>query len=228
MKRSIPGPLASMLSLLALIPLIAACHTAKGATQAEKQAYVIRMKEDTLRELTEPKPELAARIRSAAGYAVFSNVNAGIFIVTNGNGYGVVVNNRTREKTYMRMAELGAGIGMGLRQLRQVFIFHDEGSMASFIEHGLELGGDADATAKAKDRGIVLGSQAGIASGGASMGLSGEAGEAKRGAAGTGVEIYELTSWGVALRANVTGTKYWKDKKLNADPGAFSTASTLP
>ena len=215
MKMSLSRPLVFTLLLFALLPLIAACHTAKGATQAEKRTYVIRMKEDTLKELTRSKPELAPRIRSAAGYGVFSTMNAGIFIVTNGNGYGVVVNNRTREKTYMRMGELGAGVGMGVRQIRQVFIFHDEGSLESFLARGLELGGDADATAKMKKKGIVVGSQAGVASGGASMGLSGEAGAAKRGATGTGIEIYELTNWGVALRANVTGKKYWKDKKLN-------------
>ena len=215
MKTSVLRPLALALPLLALLPLIASCHTAKGATQAEKRAYAIRMKEDTLKELTRSKPELAPRIRSAAGYGVFSTINAGIFIVTNGNGYGVVVNNRTREKTYMRMGELGAGIGMGLRQIRQVFIFHDEDSMQSFIARGLEFGGDADATAKMKKKGIVVSSQAAVASGGASIGLSGEAGAAKRGATGTGIDIYELTNWGVALRANVTGTKYWKDKKLN-------------
>lgn len=32
---------------------------------------------------------------------------------------------------------------------------------------------------------------------------------------GAGVETYVLTEWGAVARANVMGTKYWKDKQLN-------------
>ncbi len=207
--------LALLLSILLLPPFLASCHTAKGETPPDKRTSIIRMKEDALKTLTESDPALAERIRSAAGYGVFSVVNTGIFIVSTGNGYGVVVNNRTRDKTYLRMGELGGGIGMGVKQIRQIFIFLDEGSLDSFVARGIQLGADADATAKAKDKGIALGGAAAVGSGGGSVGAGGEAGGAERVSAGTGMEIYELTNWGLSLRANLTGTKYYDYANLN-------------
>ncbi|MDP3939142.1 MAG: hypothetical protein Q8R92_13540 [Deltaproteobacteria bacterium] len=215
MPESTRPTLPTLLSLLLLPLLLAACHTAKGATPPDKRTSIIQMKEDALKTLTESDPALAARVRSAAGYGVFSVVNTGIFIVSTGNGYGVVVNNRTREKTYLRMGELGGGIGMGVKQIRQIFLFLDEGSLESFIQHGIQLGADADATAKAKKKGIALGGMASVGSGGGGLGAGGEAGGAERVSAGKGIEVYELTNWGLSLRANLTGTKYYDYAHLN-------------
>ena len=55
--------LAMLLSVLLLPLLLAACHTAKGATPPDKRTSTIQMKEDALRTLTESDPALAARVR---------------------------------------------------------------------------------------------------------------------------------------------------------------------
>ena len=39
--------------------------------------------------------------------------------------------------------------------------------------------------------------------------------DSARGATQGGMEIYQFTESGIALQATVSGTKYWKDGKLN-------------
>jgi lipid-binding SYLF domain-containing protein len=210
----------TVLVILATFPLLSACYTAKGSTVAEKRAYTNRMANETLHNLYKADPSTRSRIARAPGYAVISSMESGIFLVGTGNGYGVAVNNRTGKRTYMRKGALGVGIGMGLRNLRTVYIFHSKAALDRFIERGMMVGTDANVTAKAKGKGITAGGQAGLGAGGVSAGLGGEADTGKSGGSeassvGMGVDTYVLTQWGAVARANVMGTKYWKDKHLN-------------
>ena len=170
------------------------CFGPKGSTIPEKQAYVIKTHDKTLEDLYLQKPEVQARVENAAGYGVFSNLGAKVFLLSAGNGFGVVVNNSTGEKTYMRMAEIGAGLGLGLKDFRAVFVFHDEQSLTDFVTKGWKWGGEAEAAAKSGEKG----------------GSALATGEVKR-----GVDVYQFTESGISLSATVSGTKYWRDKKLN-------------
>lgn len=197
------------------LPVLFACHTAKGPTPAAKRDYANDMVKEALDELYKANPGLESRIPKAAGYAVISSMESGIFLVSTGNGYGVVVNNATGKRTYMRKGALGAGIGMGLKNIRTIYIFNTPGALNRFIERGIKVGADAEVAAKAKGKGLVAGGQAAVGAGGAGVGIGGEGGGSGAGAVGTGTETYVLTNWGAVARANVMGTKYWKDKKLN-------------
>ena len=55
------------------------------------------------------------------------------------------------------MGELGVGLGLGAKDYRSVFIFHDKATLDKFINEGWEFGGDADAAAKASDKGMAIG-----------------------------------------------------------------------
>ena len=83
------------------------------------------MKDDTLAELYQKKPETRAMIKNAAGYWVFSNINTQLLIFGSGNGYGVVVDNSTSKKTFMKMAQVGAGLGVAFKDFRAVIIFNN-------------------------------------------------------------------------------------------------------
>ncbi len=179
---------------LMLIPLMAGCLGPKGNTIPEKQAYVINVRNKTLEELYAQKPEVKSRVEKAAGYGVFSNIGTKIFLLATGHGFGVVVNNKTGEKTYMRMAEVGVGLGIGVRDFRAVFVFHDEDSLNQFITSGWQWGGEAEAAAKSGEKGGAATAVENIE---------------------RGVDVYQFTETGVALSATVSGTKYWRDKKLN-------------
>ncbi|MCY4764718.1 hypothetical protein PGO42_13130 [Klebsiella aerogenes] len=48
----------------------------------------------------------------------------------------MVKNSATGKDTYMKMAQGGAGVGMGVKQLRTVLVFHDKDALNTFITKG--------------------------------------------------------------------------------------------
>ena len=179
--------------VLALI-FVASCATPKGATKLEKKKFVLNMHDEALANLYSEKPETKSIINNAAGYAVFSNINANVFLISAGNGYGVAVDNSTIEKTYMKMNLVGIGPGLGVKDIRAVFVFKNKGVFNDFIEKGWEFGGSADAAAKSGEKGRAIGGA--------------EYFEDE-------IIIYQMTEAGVALQATISGTKYQKDNDLN-------------
>ena len=150
--------------------------------------------EETLKKLYDQQPVTKKRVRQAAGYAVFANGNVNLILVSAGSGYGVVVDNSSGRRTYMKMALGGVGLGLGAKDYRQVLLFNTKDAMNKFVDSGWEFGGHADAAAKAGESGGEL---------------SGE------GVIGKDIEAYSMTESGIALQATVAGSKYWKDKDLN-------------
>ena len=197
-------PLALALSLgIALLAGLGGCATPKGATPVEQRAAVLSMHDSVVHELATQRPGFEARLRQAPGYAVFSNLSTKILFLGSGNGYGVVVNNQSRDKTYMRMAEIGAGIGLGIKDWRTVFVFNNPRAMYLFLQDGWDLGGDADAAFK-------------IGSGG---------GQAGDGFIANDVDVYQFTDQGVTLSAMLNGMRFWQDPKLNTGPTTTTTVA---
>jgi len=193
MKKRI---LMTLMAAALAMPAIAGLFSAKGDSADEKRATVRKQRDDILAKLYAAHPETKEKIQKAAGYGTFNNKNMNLFLLSTGHGYGMVVDKSGKE-TFMAMGSLGGGLGIGAKDLSVVFIFKNADVMKQFIESGWQFGGEADATAKAGDKGAAA---------------------AKEGAADTGgnlFEIYQMTDTGVALQATVAGTKYWKDKDLN-------------
>ena len=190
MKKSV----LSFLVVITLLTLISGCGPSKKLSVPERHTIVRNMETETLERLYEEQPATKDKIRKAAGYGVFSNANVNLIFVSAGSGYGVVVDNSTRQRTYMKMALGGIGLGLGAKDYRQVLIFKSKEALKSFVESGWEFGGHADAAAKAGESG-------------------GEA--SSEGAIGADIEAYSMTESGIALQATIAGTKYWKDKDLN-------------
>ena len=180
------------LLIIFIAVLVNGC-AATGKTPAEKRRNILTMKHQVLNDLYQTKPQVKAMIRRAPGYAVFSNANVNMIFASFSGGYGVVRNNRSGKHTYMKMGEVGVGFGLGVKDFRAVFIFHDTKTMNKFIHSGWEFGGHADAAAKADDKGGAIGGEVLI----------------------DNITIYQLTESGLALQATVKGTKYWKDDELN-------------
>jgi lipid-binding SYLF domain-containing protein len=163
-------------------------------SKEEERAEVRKMRDEVLADVYKEKPELKSRIKKAAGYAVFSNLGINVLLLSTARGAGVVVDNASGKETFMKMGSVGAGVGLGVKDFRAVFIFYDETVLKNFVEKGWEFGGQADAAAKSDEKG-------GSAEGSASV--------------QTGMEIYQFTESGLALQATIQGTKYWQDKDLN-------------
>ena len=93
----------------------------------------------------------------------------------------------------MKMAQVGIGFGLGLKDFRAVFIFENKTALDKFVNKGWEFGAHADAAAKSGEKGAAAGGAASFQD----------------------IRIYQFTKSGIALQATIAGTKYWKDDQLN-------------
>ena len=187
-------PLLKGLLAALVLALISSC-TATGLTarnpEVRRQA-ILDLRDEVLTELYALRPDTEAQIFSAVGFAVFSSANVGL-IVNVGGGVGILRNNRTGEDTYLRMGEVGVGVGGGVTDIRLVIVFHSEDALERFTEVGFTLGGEADAAARAGELGAAIGAEA-IAD---------------------NVTVYQITASGLALQASVQAARYWYDPDLN-------------
>jgi lipid-binding SYLF domain-containing protein len=177
---------------LVIVFILSSCATTSGTTPQTKRQAVLAMKNETLSDLYKVNPGAKAEIAKAPGYAVFSNVNINVIFASFGGGYGVVLH-KGAKPVYMKMGEVGIGFGLGVKDFRAVFIFHDKATLTKFVNSGWEFGAQADAAAKAGDKGAAVGGEVVL----------------------DGITIYQLTESGLALQATIKGTKYWKDDSLS-------------
>ena len=167
---------------------------ALGASKAEEQAEVRKAAQEALTAVYKVQPSARKAVESAAGYAAFSNFGMKILIAGGGSGEGVAVNNKTKAMTYMKMAELQAGLGFGIKKFQLVWVFETEKAINDFVNSGWEFGAQATAAAKAGDKGAAYQGAVAVA---------------------PGVWLYQLTEKGLALELTAKGTKYYKDGDLN-------------
>lgn len=179
--------------LLVVAGLLGACTTISSGTLDERRANVLRMKDRAISDIAQSQPSVKDRIKRASGYAVFSNANVNLIFASFSGGYGVVHNNLDNSDTYMRSGEAGIGLGLGAKDLRVLMIFKTPTALDRFVESGWLFGAQADATAKATDKG----------------------GEAAAQVVADDIEIYQVTEAGLALQATIKGSKFWKDSELN-------------
>ena len=167
---------------------------AKEPSKKELQADVRKMAKETLSKLYKIQPGAKKAIETSAGYGVFSNFGMKIFFFGGGKGKGVVINKKDNKETFMKMVEAQAGLGLGAKKFRQVWVFKSQKALSDFINSGWEFGGQGTAAAKVGDQG---GDVAGAI------------------AVDVDILLYQLTDEGLALELTAKGTKYYKDDKLN-------------
>ncbi len=188
MQRAMLGFLALFMALV-----LNGCATTGATTEDQKRQAILKMKQEVLSDLYKAHPGAKSKIAGAPGYAVFSNANINVVLASFSGGEGVVRDNASGKHTFMKMGEIGIGFGLGVKDFRAVFVFHDRDTMRHFVTNGWEIGAHADAAAKAGEKGAAVGGEILL----------------------DGVTIYQLTESGLALQATVKGTKYWRDSELN-------------
>ena len=133
-------------------------------------------------------------VADALGYAVLTNIGLNPFVTGASAGEGVVGDRVGNREVFMKMVEVQAGLGFGIRRVKSVFVFTNPESLRGFIESGWDLGG----------QGTVA----------VSNGTDGNAFQRAL-SASPGVWIYQLTGRGLAVELAAKGTKYYKDDELN-------------
>jgi len=179
--------------LLGATLLTAGFASAKDSPDQQRDK-IRKMAATTLEDLYKLQPASQAAVQKSAGYAVFNNMGTNLLLLSTARGAGVAVNTRTKHDTFMKMISAGAGLGIGVKDYRVIFIFETDQAMAKFVDSGWAGEAQADAAAKAGK------------SGGAFSGATQVA---------PGVWVYQITKNGLALQLTLQGTKYSKDKDLN-------------
>jgi hypothetical protein len=107
---------------------------------------------------------LRARHLGSAGCPGFrcvvsrSNLGTNLFLLSTARGSGIAVNSKTKQETFMKMISAGAGLGVGVKDYRVVFVFETEPALSNFLDSGWSGSGQADAAAKTSKSGAALGS----------------------------------------------------------------------
>ena len=180
--------------LVAFACTLALLGHAADAKKAKEQKQIRDTAAKTLSQLYKANPESKAAVEGAYGYAVFNNMGVKILMAGSGKGKGLAVNNKTKKETFMKMLELQAGLGFGVKKFNVVFVFDHEKAFNGFVNSGWEFGGQANASAKNGDKGGSLSGAASVSD---------------------GVWMYQMTDKGLSAEITAKSTKYSKDDDLN-------------
>ena len=161
----------------------------KSMKQDSKAAKLDNTAEESLLTLFAENPKTRELYLRSYGWAVFDNLKLALG-VSGGGGNGVAVVRATGEKTYMKMGTAGIGVGLGVKKYQVVFFMQDSQTFDQFVDKGWQ----ADAGAGA---------------------VAGKAGVEVMTDFVNGLAVYQLTESGLMANADIAGTKYWQNKKLN-------------
>jgi lipid-binding SYLF domain-containing protein len=152
------------------------------------------MAHESLAALYEVQPAARYAIEHAAGYGAFSTFGIKIFFAGGTTGKGVVVNRRTHRDVFMKMLQVHAGLGFGVKKDRLIFVSETQQGLQSFVTKGWEFGGQASAAAMVADRGGTFAGAVSVM---------------------PGVYLYQLTETGLSASLTLGATKFFKDEDLH-------------
>jgi len=147
--------------LLCLILSMSGCASIPGKTGQEQAQDIDALVERTLADLYKQEPKTKEHIADSVGYVIMSGNITKVPMVGAGSGYGVAIDNKTGEKTYLEITEFDVGGGWGARSLRPVIIFQDEKKFKVFIKGVWNMKAGAEAAAKVKETGAAGGAGSG-------------------------------------------------------------------
>lgn len=201
--------LASVTFLFASAPVLAEAPKQEVANQEESATSSLsaqdqqkardsirKMRDETLQRLYKAHPKARDEIRKSVGYAVFDASQSNIILLVTGHGAGVAVDNSTQQETFMKMARLGTGPGIGYKSYKQVLIFKDKTLFKTFGTVGADVSASGDATLKREG-----GGDGAVLDGTVSFNPL--------------LSVYQMTDRGAMLQANWGGVGYFPDADLN-------------
>jgi lipid-binding SYLF domain-containing protein len=185
-------------SLLTLFPLSSFAQFSNifgnDKTVAEQRQEILKKSDDTLKALYQVQPNAKELIAKSVGYATFSNFGMKILIAGGGTGSGVVIDKAPSKTVFMNMAEVQAGLGLGIKSFQNVFVFQTQSALNDFVNSGWTFGGQVTAAAKYEANGNAYQDASVVA---------------------PGVLMYQLTDSGIAAEITGKGSKYYKNTDLN-------------
>ena len=183
-----------VITCMLVVALLSAVAYGGEDDNEKKREKSRKMATQTLQDLYKLQPTTQAAIQKSAGYAVFNNMGTNLLLLSTARGSGIAVNTQSKQETFMKMISAGAGLGVGVKDYRVIFVFENDKALKQFLDSGWSGSAQADAAAKAGKSGAAYSGAAEVA---------------------PGVWVYQITKNGLALQITLQGTKYYKDDDLN-------------
>jgi lipid-binding SYLF domain-containing protein len=161
----------------------------KSLKKESKRLKIDEMSEALLEDVMNTNWKAEELFESAYGWAAFDNLKIA-FVLSGGGGNGVAIQKDTGERIYMKMGTGGIGVGIGGQSYQVLFLFQDEKTFFNFVEKGWKADASAQAAAGEDGANVTTGFVNGVA-------------------------VWQVTDKGLMASADISGTKYWKNKKLN-------------
>ena len=105
------------------------------------------MENTTLEQLLVKRPDLQEKFDNLPGYAVIAMTTTKIPGVGTGVGYGVVIDNRSEERSYIKVSQFEVGGGLGAQKFKLVILFKDERPLERIKSGGWRYESSADFSA---------------------------------------------------------------------------------
>ena len=144
---------AATLAAVALLFGAAGCASIPGKTGSEQAIAVEELEKKTLADVQQQSPGSTEELAGCVGYVIMNNKLTKIPLVGVGAGYGVAVDKKTDERTYLKMSRFDLGMGWGARAVRPVMIFQDAEKFRKFIDGEFDVTLGAEASAKVGEAG---------------------------------------------------------------------------
>jgi lipid-binding SYLF domain-containing protein len=190
MHASLVSALLGVISLL----LTSSAFAQDDSALVQRRTEIREMAQEGLASLFEAAPGARTVIEHAAGYGVFSTFGIKIFFAGGTTGKGVVINNVTHRSTFMKMVQVHAGLGLGIKKERLVFVFETQKALRDFVSQGWDFGGQASAAVMVADKGGMFAGAISVS---------------------PGVYLYQVTETGLSASLTLSGTKFFRDDDLN-------------
>ena len=155
----------------------------------EKRGKLDDMADKTLADVLDQSERAKGLYDSAVGYAVLDNLKIAA-LISGGGGKGVAVHKASGAHTYMKMGTGGVGFGLGGQKYQVILMFEDDSTFNNFVDNGWQADASAQAAAGTEGANVAAGFIDGIA-------------------------IFQVTEGGLMANADISGTRYWRYKKLN-------------
>jgi lipid-binding SYLF domain-containing protein len=166
--------------------------SAEQKTPAERRAAIDKATQETLSKVYKKFPKAKSQIAKASAYAVFRTGGFQAVFVGAGGGDGVAVEGGKR--TYMDMVQGKLGLGLGAKEMREVWVFTSKEAYTQFVTSGWSASGEAGAAAKAGKAGAQIAGAKHLSK---------------------DVYVYQFTENGLTAEATVNGAKYMVNDDLN-------------
>ena len=179
--------------LFALVLMTASSAFAK-ATPDQLRAKLDDMSEKVLERMYEKYPETEPAVKDVYAYCTISASGVKMGLFGDDHGRGVVVNNDTDERVYVKMKEVSVGVNFGAKEYDLLFLIANKEAWERFISGNIKFGTEVSAQASDGVNGNTFANASVVAN---------------------GVYVYQLDKKGLAVELSFKGAKISKYKNLN-------------